>query len=119
MRHPSMYPIRSPGPTIAKRTPERIGQMTQMSRKSSTRKMRLIWLDRVVPTEAAAEHHRPTAPPMHFPQICSWRRIRLKWPLTQAGSIDYALLTLVCSRIGFTQRKCDFGVNRTQQHIEG
>jgi hypothetical protein len=47
------------------------GQTTQMSRKSSTRKMRLIWGDRVVPTEAVAEHHRLTAPPMHFPQIYS------------------------------------------------
>jgi hypothetical protein len=46
MRHFSMCPIRSPGPTIAKRTPERIGQTTQMSRKSFTKKMRLIWLDR-------------------------------------------------------------------------
>ena len=111
MRHPSMRPIRSPGPTIAKGTPERIGQTTQMSRKNSTRKMRLIWLDRVVPTEAAAEHHRLTAPPMHFPQIYSVRRrIRVKLTADAGGS----LALLVCRTPGrVTQHRCkrpiDFG----------
>jgi hypothetical protein len=42
MRHPSIRPIKSPGRTITKRTPERIGQTTLISRKSSTKKMRLI-----------------------------------------------------------------------------
>ena len=42
-----MYPIRSPGPTIAKRTPDNIGQTTRSTRKSSTKKMRLIWRDRI------------------------------------------------------------------------
>src|SRR6266446_3375180 len=47
MRQPSMCPIRSPGPTIAKRTPERIGQTTRTSRKSSAKKMRLICRGRI------------------------------------------------------------------------
>src|SRR5438874_301426 len=47
MRHPSICPIKSPGPTIAERTPERIGQTTRISRKSSMKKMRLICLDRI------------------------------------------------------------------------
>src|SRR5882672_5209061 len=75
MRHPSMCPIKSPGPTIAKRTPESIGQTTRKSRKSSTKKMRLICLDRIglrpaaepqalfrCPTsEVAGEDHHPAA----------------------------------------------------------
>jgi hypothetical protein len=44
-----MYPIRSPGPTIAKKTQERIGQTARTSRKNSLKKMRLICLDRIRP----------------------------------------------------------------------
>jgi hypothetical protein len=47
MRHPSIRPIKSPGRTITKRTPERIGQTTLISRKSSTKKMRLICRGRI------------------------------------------------------------------------
>ena len=84
MRHPSIRPIKSSGRTITKRTPERIGQTTLINRKSSTKKMRLICLNRIwSPTRsrassfiplskksgAAGEDHRLTPPPMHFRQI--------------------------------------------------
>jgi len=47
MRHPSMYPIRSPGPDHREKNPGEDGETTQMSRKSFTKKIRLIWLDRI------------------------------------------------------------------------
>jgi len=158
MRQPSMCPIRSPGPTIARRTPERIGQTTRTSRKSSAKKMRLICRGRIslrpndlsfeetapasagipgkvfsperavstsllecgpmpipvcahlsrffwtgqpltypaVQNSGTAEDHKLTAPPMHFPQICSVRRrIRLEGTSPAGGSAGHALLTLV------------------------
>src|SRR5438477_454684 len=41
-RHPSRYPIRSPGPTITSRTPDRMGQTKPSCRKSAAKKIRLI-----------------------------------------------------------------------------
>ena len=184
MRHPSMCPMRSPGPTIARRTPERIGQTTRTSRKSSAKKMRLICRGRIslrpndlsceetapasagIPGKvfsperavstsllecgampipvcahlsrffwtgqpltypavqnsgAAAEDHELTAPPMHFPQICSVRkRIRLEVTSPAGGIAGYALLTLVYRpRIGVTRRTRVFGARPTQQDISG
>ena len=48
MRHLSICPIRSPGPTIAQRTPERIGQTTRTSRKNSAKEMCLICRGRII-----------------------------------------------------------------------
>src|SRR5690348_3284331 len=110
MRHPSIRPMRSPGPTIAKRTPERIGQTARTSRKSSAKKMRLICRGRisrrpaaepqaysaVQKSEAAGEDHRLTAPAMHFRQICSVRtHIRLEVASPGGESTGYASLTFV------------------------
>jgi hypothetical protein len=61
MRHPSMYPIRSPGPTIAKNTPLRIGQIRQISGRNSTKKMRLICLDRIGLRPGLIHHLRGSA----------------------------------------------------------
>ena len=86
---PPLYaPIRSPGPTIAKRTPERIGQTTQMSRKSSTRKMRLIWLDRVVSDRS--RRRTPSADRAAYAFSTNLRlrtRIRLEMASPEAGAL--------------------------------
>ena len=68
---------------------------------------------------AAAEDHELTAPPMHFPQICSvGTRIRLEVASPGGGSTGYASLTLVCRpRIGATQRKRVFGATDATAHI--
>jgi hypothetical protein len=116
MRLPLCTPIRSPA-TIAKRTPERMGQTTQMSRKSSARKMHLIWFNRVFPTEAAAQHHRLTAPSMHFPRICSVEAYPPQTGLSRSRKRCYALLALVCRpRIGVTKRKYVFGATHATAH---
>ena len=70
---------------------------------------------------AAAEDHELTAPPMHFPQICSVRkRIRLEVTSPAGGIAGYVLLTLVYRpRIGVTRRTRVFGAKPTQQDISG
>ena len=68
---------------------------------------------------AAAEDHELTAPPMHFPQICSVRtRIRLVVLSPAGGIAGYALLTLVYPpRIGVTQRTRVFGARHATAYI--
>ena len=182
MRHPSMCPMRSPGPTIARRTPERIGQTTRTSRKSSAKKMRLICRGRIslrpndlsfeetAPASAGIpgkvfspnapyrlhslnaalwlipvcthlsrffwtgqpltypafqirspqEDHRLTAPPMHFPQICSVRtRIRLEVASPAGGSAGYVSLTLVYAPGSSSRSATAWLPQPTQQHIKG
>src|ERR1700745_2519177 len=131
-----MCPIRSPGPIIAKRTPERIGQSARISRKNSAKKMRLISRGRIglrpaadpsifplsKKSRAAGEDHGLIAPPMHFPQICGSEAQNAYSPrngLPAGGSTGDALLTLVyASGSASLSPNCVF-VATYARHIKG
>jgi len=133
MRHPSMCPIKSPGPTIAKRTPESIGQTTRKSRKSSTKKMRLICLDRIGLRPAAepqalfrgpkirSRRRRPSAGHAAYAFSTNLRRQKAYSPRSGLSRRRKHWLSIVDSclrpRIGATQRKRVFGATHATAHI--
>ena len=116
---PALYaPIRSPGSHHREKNPERIGQTTQMSRKSSTRKMRLIWLDRIVSDRS--RRRTPSADRAAYAFSTNLQRVEAYPPQTgfsRRRKHCHALLTLVClPRISVAQRKCDFGATHAIAH---